>query len=71
MSADAGMVTGRNRIKTEFICSFCEPFEFEMTIAFDTRVRCDSLLMGVNVGLNNVLIEFIREVKDDVLMPIC
>jgi hypothetical protein len=66
MNANASMVSRRNRIKTKFICSFCKPFEFEMTIAFNTRVWRDALLVGVDVGLDDMLIEFVREVKDDV-----
>jgi hypothetical protein len=56
-----------DRIKSKFVGSLSQSFKLQVTIAFNARVWGNATLVRVNIGLNHMLIEFIREVEDDML----
>jgi hypothetical protein len=64
---DSRMVTSCNGFKSENACALRQAFELEVSIALNTRVRCDTNAVRINIWINHMAVEVFGEVEHHVV----
>ncbi len=64
---DTGVVTGGDGVETEQVGALAEPIELQVSIAFDARIRRETLAVGTHVRLDDVGMEVVGEVEHEVI----
>jgi len=61
------MVAGGNCIKPKRSAALNKAVEFQVTVAFNARIRCCSIDMRGHIWLDNMFVEVVREIKDKMI----